>query len=78
MVKEIDILWDVFVICMSNKYGYFVRNMEKEMFKAVGKIIVIVCVAFQEERFCKRKVWKCVQAFGDMSNKIDVFSEFGE
>ena len=46
MVKEIDILWDVFVICMSNKYGYFVRNMEKEMFKAVGKIIVIVCVAF--------------------------------
>ena len=56
MVKEIDILWDVFVICMSNKYGYFVRNMEKEMFKAVGKIIVIVCVAFQEER-----IWRYEQ-----------------
>ena len=46
MVKDIDVLWDVFVICMSNKYGYFARKMEKEMFSVAGKIIVIVCVAF--------------------------------
>ena len=46
MVKDIDVLWNVFVICMSNKYGGFVRKMEKEMFRAAGKIIVIVCVAF--------------------------------
>ena len=46
MVKDIDVLWDVFVICMSNKYGYCARKMEKEMFSVAGKIIVIVCVAF--------------------------------
>ena len=46
MVKDINVLWNVFVICMSNKYGSFVRKMEKEMFRAAGKIIVIVCVAF--------------------------------
>ena len=27
MVKDIDVLWNVvFVICMSNKYRYFVRD----------------------------------------------------
>ena len=35
-------------------------------------------IAFQEERFCKRRVWKCVSVFGDMSSKIDVFSEYRE
>ena len=47
MVKDIDVLCNViFVICMSYKYGYFARKMEKEMFSVAGKIIVIVCVAF--------------------------------
>ena len=38
----------------------------------------VVEIAFQEEKFCKRRVWKCVQVFGDKSSKIDVFSGYGE
>ena len=32
----------------------------------------VVEIAFQEERFCKRRVWRCVQVFGDRNSKIDV------
>ena len=38
----------------------------------------VVEIAFQEERFCKRRVWKYVQVFGDTSSKIYVFSGYEE
>ena len=61
MVKDIDVLWDVvFVICMI--YGSM-RNMVVKDSKKKKKIITtgeVVEIAFQEERFCKRRVWRCV------------------
>ena len=42
----------------------------------------MICVAFQEERFCKRRGFvrevKREMCLEDMGNKIDVFSEYGE
>ena len=35
-------------------------------------------IAFQEERFCKKRIWRCVYVFGDMGNKRNVFSEYEE
>ena len=32
----------------------------------------VVEIAFQEERFCKRRAWRCAQVFGDRSSKIGV------
>ena len=32
----------------------------------------VVEIAFREERFCKRRVWRRVQSFGDRSSKISV------
>ena len=32
----------------------------------------VVEIAFQDERFCKRRVWRGVQVFGDRSSKIGV------
>ena len=78
MVKDIDVLWDVvFVICMI--YGSM-RDMEVKDSKKYEIITAgeVVKIAFQEERFCKRRVWRCVQVFGDKSSKIGVFSEYGE
>ena len=47
-----------------------------------GEIIVIVCVAFQEERFCKRRGFvrevKREMCLEDMGSKIDVFFECEE
>ena len=62
MVKDIDVLWDVvFVICMI--YGSM-RDMEvKDSKKKKYEIITageVVEIAFQEERFCKRRVWRRV------------------
>ena len=46
------------------------------------EIIVIVCVAFQEERFCKRRGFvrevKREMCLEDMGSKIDVFFECEE
>ena len=56
MVKDIDVLWDVvFVICMI--YGSM-RDMEVKDSKKYEIIIAgeVVKIAFQEERFCKRRV----------------------
>ena len=60
MVKDIDVLWDVvFVICMI--YGS-IRDMEVKDSKIYEIITAgeVVEIAFQEERFCKRRVWRCV------------------
>ena len=50
--------------------------------RAAGEIIVIVCVAFQEERFCKRRGFvrevKREMCLEDMGSKIDVFFECEE
>ena len=35
-------------------------------------------IAFQEERFCKKRIWRCVYVFGDMGSKRNVFSEYEE
>ena len=47
-----------------------------------GEIIVIVCVALQEERFCKRRGFvrevKREMCLEDMGSKIDVFFECEE
>ena len=29
-------------------------------------------IAFQEEIFCKRSIWRCVYVFGDKNSKIGV------
>ena len=60
MVKDIDVLWDVvFVICMI--YGSMrnieVKDSKKHEIITAGEVVKI---AFQEERFCKRRVWRCV------------------
>ena len=60
MVKDIDVLWDiVFVICMI--YGSMrdmeVKDSEEYEIITAGEVVEI---AFQEERFCKRRVWRCV------------------
>ena len=60
MVKDIDVLWDIiFVICMI--YGIMrdmeVKDSEEYEIITAGEVVVL---AFQEERFCKRKVWRCV------------------
>ena len=56
MVKDIDVLWDiVFVICMI--YGSMrdmeVKDSEEYEIITAGEVVEI---AFQEERFCKRRV----------------------
>ena len=71
-------LWVViFEICMI--YGS-IRKMEFKDSKKYEIITAgeVVEIAFREERFCKRMVWRCVQIFGDRSSKIGVFSEYGE
>ena len=60
MVKDIDVLWDiVFVICMI--YGSMrdmeVKDSEEYEIITAGEVVEI---AFQEERFFKRRVWRCV------------------
>ena len=60
MVKDIDVLWDVvFVICMI--YGSMrdieVKDSKKYKIITAGEVVKIV---FQEERFFKRRVWRCV------------------
>ena len=60
MVKDIDVLWDVvFVICMI--YGSMrdieVKDSKKYEIITAGEVVKI---AFQEKRFCKRRVWRCV------------------
>ena len=60
MVKDIDVLWDVgFVICMIYRS---MRDMEVKDSKKYEIITAgeVVKIAFQEERFCKRRVWRCV------------------
>ena len=60
IVKDIDVLWDVvFVIYMI--YGSM-RGMEVKDSKKYEIITAeeVVEIAFQEEIFCKRKVWRCV------------------
>ena len=56
MVKDIDVLWDiVFVICII--YGSMrdmeVKDSEEYEIITTGEVVEI---AFQEERFCKRRV----------------------
>ena len=56
--KDIDVLWDVtFVICMI--YGSM-RNMEVKDSKIMITTGEVVEIAFQEEIFCKRRVWRSV------------------
>ena len=60
MVKHIDVLWVVvFEICMI--YGSM-REMEVKDSKKYEIITAkeVVEIAFQEEIFCKRRVWRCV------------------
>ena len=38
----------------------------------------VVEIAFQEEKLCERRIWRCVKVFGDRSSKIDIFSRYGE
>ena len=60
MVKNIDVLWDVvFVICMI--YGRMsdmeVKDSKKYEIITAGEVVEI---AFQEKRFCKRRVRRCI------------------
>ena len=60
IIKDIDVLWDiVFVICVI--YGSM-RDMEVKDSKKYEIITAkeVVEIAFQEERFCKRRAWRCV------------------
>ena len=59
-VKDIDVLWDVvFVICMifGSMRGMEVKDSKKYEIITTGEVVK---VAFQEERFCKRRVLRCV------------------
>ena len=50
MVEDIDVLWDVvFVICMSNKCGYLVRNgFVIYMRNMYGKVVRdIICKMYE-------------------------------
>ena len=60
IVKDIDVLWDVvFVIYMiyGSMRGMEVKDSKKYEIITAGEVVK---VAFQEERFCKRRVWRCV------------------
>ena len=60
MVKDIDVLWDVvFVIYMiyGSMRGMEVKDSKKYEIITAGEVVK---VAFQKERFCKRRVWRCV------------------
>ena len=46
-----------------------VKDSKKYEITIVGEVVEI---AFQEERFCKRRVQRCGQVFGDNSSKIGV------
>ena len=66
--KDIDVLWDVvFVICMI--YGSMrdmeVKDSEEYEIITAGEVVEI---AFQEEIFCKRKLWRCV--YGQQNSRI--------
>ena len=47
-----------------------VKDSKKYEIITTGEVVEI---AFQEENFCKRRIRRCVQVFGDRSNKINVF-----
>ena len=65
MIKDIDVLSNViFVICMIYRSMRDIKVVE-----IAGEVVEI---AFQEERFCKKRAWRCAQVFGDRSNKIGV------
>ena len=54
--KDIDVLWDiVFVICViyGNMRDMEVKDSEEYEIITAGEVVEI---AFQEERFCKRRV----------------------
>ena len=46
-----------------------VKDSKKYEIITIGEVVEI---AFQEEIFCKRRVWRCVLVFGDRSSKISV------
>ena len=60
MGKDIGVLWDVvFVICKihGSMRDMEVKDSEEYEIITTGEVVEI---AFQEERFCKRRVWRCV------------------